>query len=62
METIHDFDRLFTTKLHGYQSPEHYYEQAGAIHRIPGIRNPTLFMCAVDDPILGGGGIDYEVF
>ena len=48
--------------LEDYKGTEEYCKAASIHQRIKNIRKPCLFMCALDDPIVGTKTIDYEVF
>ena len=56
-----NFDDTITAPFFGYEDREDYYNKASCVHRIPNIRIPTLFMNALDDPIVTHKCIDYEV-
>ena len=49
--SIRNFDLNFTCKVHGYSSPEEYYQKASCVHRIPNIQVPTLFINSLDDKL-----------
>ena len=55
------FDDAITAPFFGYSGRDDYYNKASCVHRIPSIRIPTLFMNALDDPIVTHKCIDYEV-
>ena len=59
-DSIIDYDTVFTVKMFGYKSIEEYYDKASCTHQIKNIKIPTLFLSALDDPIIGEKGIDYE--
>lgn len=47
-----DFDEAFSAALGGYRDADDFYEQASAVHFMPGIRVPVLLVNAQNDPIL----------
>ena len=47
-----DFDEAFSAALGGYHDADDFYEQASAMHFMPGIRVPVLLVNAQNDPIL----------
>ena len=53
-------NEIFTTKMFGYESEIDYYAKTECKNRIPNIEKPTLFVNALDDPIIGDYGIDFE--
>ena len=48
--------------LEDYKGTEEYCRAASIHQRIPLIKVPCLFICALDDPIVGSETIDYRVF
>lgn len=46
--------------MFGYKDEYEYYYNNSSSHVIPQIRKPTLFFNALDDPIIGDKGIDFE--
>ena len=60
VDSIIDYDTVFTAKMFGYKDVEDYYDKASCTHQIKNIKIPTLFLSALDDPIIGEKGIDYE--
>lgn len=55
-------DIVFTSKLYGFKDVDDYYDRASCIHSVPHIKTPTVFINALDDPVIGSDCIDYEVF
>jgi uncharacterized protein len=47
-----DFDNFFSAPVNGYHDAQDFYQQASAIHFMPGIRVPVLVLNAQNDPIL----------
>lgn len=47
--TIKQFDERFTSKMFGFQSVDHYYDEANLINKIHNIKVPTLCVSAADD-------------
>jgi len=58
---IQDFDERFVVKLFNYRDAEHYYTDASSLHHIPHINIPTLFLNALDDPIVSSTTIPYHL-
>ena len=59
--TVYQFDHLATAPLHGFESAEDYYTQCSPTQYLPHITTPTLFIRAIDDPLLTPDDIPYEV-
>ena len=59
--SIKSFSDHFISKMFGYVDANDYHHKAACVWRIPKIAIPTLFINALDDPIIGSEGIDYEV-
>jgi predicted alpha/beta-fold hydrolase len=55
VKTLTDFDRYFTAPLHGFASPEDYYQKASTLKDLENIKHPVLLLQAQDDPMLGAG-------
>lgn len=55
-------DEVLTSKLYGFKDVDEYYYKASCIHSVPHIKTPSLFVNALDDPLVGNECIDYEVF
>lgn len=53
------YDEMVTVKNFGYKDRTEYYDKASCCWRIPYIKVPTLFMAALDDPLIGKNGIDF---
>jgi len=60
--TVSEFDQLVTRPLHGFSSVEEYYETASCARYVSGIRIPTLFISALDDPIIPQDTIPFSAF
>ena len=54
------FDQMVTIKMFGYKNKEEYYDKSSSCWKIPYIKIPTLFMAALDDPLIGKTGIDFK--
>ena len=54
------YDTMVTIKMFGYKSREEYYDKSSSCWSIPFIKTPTLFMAALDDPLIGKTGIDFK--
>jgi len=53
------FDEMITVPMFGYKTREEYYDKSSSCWKIPFIKTPTLFMAALDDPLIGRSGIDF---
>lgn len=58
---IQDFDERFVVKLFDYKNSEHYYTDASCLYHIPHINIPTLFLNALDDPIVSSTTIPHHL-
>ena len=58
--TLNSIDDLLTSRAFGYKDRKDYHYKAACAHQIPNIRVPTLFMNALDDPIIDESVIDFE--
>jgi predicted alpha/beta-fold hydrolase len=52
VNTLYDFDHIFTAPLHGFNSADHYYEQCSSMFFVDRITVPTLIVNAANDPIV----------
>lgn len=52
VNTLYDFDDIFTAPLHGFQNANHYYEMCSAMFFVENITIPTLIVNAANDPIV----------
>ncbi len=52
IKTLRDFDRLITSRVHGYQTPDNYYRQASVGQHIHKLHIPTLLLSPLDDPVV----------
>ena len=52
INSIYDFDDVYTSKLHGFKSAVDYYKQSNSKQFLGGIKVPTLIINALDDPFL----------
>lgn len=59
--TVENIDEIFTSKFFGFKDRNDYFDKASCYHRIPKIETPSLFINALDDPIVSKEAIDYEV-
>ncbi|KNC53057.1 abhydrolase domain-containing protein 3 [Thecamonas trahens ATCC 50062] len=50
--TVRDFDAAVTVPVFGHKDVDDYYRHATVAGRISGIKIPTLFLSAADDPIV----------
>lgn len=61
-KTSHEFDSLYTCKLLGYETPEHYYAESSCAKHLHNIQRPTLAISAADDPVVTTECIPFEEF
>jgi len=52
VNSVEDFDRLFTCKFHNIPDTDTYYDTSSSIHLLPQINIPLLLLNALDDPIV----------
>jgi predicted alpha/beta-fold hydrolase len=55
MNTVREFDDVYTAPDGGYDSAAHYYDRSGARHVLHNIRVPTVILTAQDDPFIPFG-------
>ncbi|CAI2373532.1 unnamed protein product [Moneuplotes crassus] len=61
-KTLKEIDHNLTAKLFGYGSADNYYLKAASSNFIESIETPTLFICALDDPVSLKECIPYSSF
>ncbi|MCB0497650.1 MAG: alpha/beta fold hydrolase [Cyclobacteriaceae bacterium] len=52
VNTLRDFDDMYTGPLHGFENAEDYYQKSSAIFFLDKISVPTLLVNALNDPFL----------
>lgn len=52
LKTAHDFDNYFTAPSFGYLTADDYYRKGSSVLNLADIRVPTLFLSALDDPMV----------
>lgn len=52
IRTLEEFDELYTSKIHGFKSAQHYYQVASADQYLREIKTNTLIINAKDDPFM----------
>jgi hypothetical protein len=52
IQSIREFDALYTAPIHGFLSAQDYYERSSAKQFLKDIRIPTLIIHAKDDPFM----------
>lgn len=57
--TQNKVDDLLTSRLGGYKNREEYHNQGACCHKIPDIKTPTLFLNALDDPLIPPLAVDF---
>lgn len=55
-----DFDREYTMKAYGYDTPEDYYWGNSSTRRLKNVNVPLFLLSAKNDPIADYKGIPYE--
>ena len=60
--TLREIDENLTSKLFGYRTADNYYKLAASSNVLHNIKAPTLFICALDDPICLKECIPFEHF
>ncbi|MFM1878713.1 MAG: hypothetical protein RLZZ241_1579 [Bacteroidota bacterium] len=53
VQTLKDFDDLYTSKAHGFEDAIDYYQKCSSLPVLESIRVPTLLINAKDDSFLG---------
>jgi predicted alpha/beta-fold hydrolase len=62
IRTVHEFDDVYTARLFGFGGADNYYGTQAAKNFIGGIRVPTLFVQAKDDPLIPFRVYDHPAF
>jgi predicted alpha/beta-fold hydrolase len=52
ISTIEEFDDLYTSRIHGFKSAQHYYQKSSALQYLSKITTNTLVINAKDDPFM----------
>ena len=52
IKTLYDFDNVYTSKAHGFENAEHYYEKCSSLQFLHNIKTPTLIINALNDSFL----------
>ncbi len=52
IESIWNFDHLYTAKMHNFGTAKEYYKQSSAKQYLKNIKTPTLIIHALDDPFM----------
>lgn len=52
IKTLLDFDNVYTSKAHGFNNAEDYYEKCSSLQFLPHIKVPTLIINALNDSFL----------
>ena len=53
VKTSRDFDTYFTSYVCNYHTANNYYRKASCVLKLDDVRTPTLFIAALDDPVVG---------
>ena len=54
INSIEQFDDLYTARIHGFEDAKDYYEKSSAKQYLPLIQCHTLMIHAIDDPFMSG--------
>lgn len=57
INTLRDYDSMYTVPVHGFESVDEYYSQTSSRHYLKDIYVPTLLLHAKDDPFMTEEGI-----
>eukprot|EP00299_Pterocystis_sp_00344_P009476 c4001_g1_i1.p1 GENE.c4001_g1_i1~~c4001_g1_i1.p1 ORF type:complete len:448 (+),score=81.71 c4001_g1_i1:39-1346(+) len=57
-DLVNDFDEMFTSKICGYHSLNHYYNSASSSYSIPHVPIPLLVITSNDDPFVCAARIE----
>ncbi len=60
ISSLHDFDNLYTSRMHDYQNALHYYRSCGAKNFIADVTIPTLILTAKNDPFFTSACLPYD--
>jgi hypothetical protein len=52
INTLRDFDNVYTSKAHGFKDADDYYNQCSSLQFLPNIKIPTLIINALNDSFL----------
>lgn len=52
INTLTDFDEVYTSKAHGFKNASDYYEQSSCLQFLPSIKVPSLIINALNDSFL----------
>jgi len=52
IQTVREFDDIYTSRISGFKDAEDYYEQNSAKQFLPRIKTNTLIIHALDDPFM----------
>ena len=60
INTLKDFDDIYTSKAHGFIDAYDYYEKCSCLQFLPNIKTPSLILNAKNDSFLGEACYPYE--
>ena len=52
IQTLYDFDNIYTAKAHGFKDGSDYYKQCSSLQFLANIKTPTLIINALNDSFL----------
>lgn len=61
IETLKDFDDVYTSKAHGFKDAIDYYTKASCLQFLPNITIPTLIINSKNDSFLGKKCFPYDI-
>jgi predicted alpha/beta-fold hydrolase len=59
-KTVEDFDRHFTCKLLGFESPKEYYQAHSCANYVTSTSVPLFLLNAIDDPLVMADNIPFD--
>jgi predicted alpha/beta-fold hydrolase len=60
IRSLHDFDNLYTSRMHDFENAIHYYRSCGAKKFISDVTIPTLILTAKNDPFFTDACLPFE--
>ncbi|MEX0290982.1 MAG: YheT family hydrolase [Flavobacteriaceae bacterium] len=61
VNTLKDFDDIYTSRAHGFEDAIDYYDQCNCLQFLPNIRIPSLILNAKNDSFLGPECYPYHI-
>jgi len=60
-KSLWEFDEKVTIKINNFASLHEYYERASCLHKLKEVTIPVLFLNSMDDPIVPGTVVPYQM-